>query len=342
MRWQISLFWRTFFLLVLLLVLSGAVWLQAWLLLDPARLCPAGKRTLLVWLLSAVLLSLLAAAWLTRHINRPLKRLSDAVRSVRDGDFAAIPPLNEQANTAEIREVNTAFNRMTQALTQWEQERAIMLAGISHDLRTPLARLRLETEMSVEDAHAHRHMCADIAQLEATIDKFLDYARPLRPSGRMALRPVALHHTIATCARTLQEHDDFELALTVPEDVQVLADALELARAITNLLENALRYGKTPGTDTARVHVSAVVEAAHVTCLVRDHGAGAPPECLERLVQPFFRGDAARTAAVGAGLGLSIVQTTVQRMGGALSLSNAAGGGLLVCVQLQRANPEKS
>jgi two-component system osmolarity sensor histidine kinase EnvZ len=96
---------------------------------------------------------------------------------VREGDFDA-SQLDEQAVTSEIREVNIGFNRMAQKLAKLEQDRAVMLAGISHDLRTPLARLRLETEMSVNDDVAREHMVADIVQLDATIDKFLDYARP--------------------------------------------------------------------------------------------------------------------------------------------------------------------
>lgn len=99
--------------------------------------------------------------------------------------------------TSEIREVNIGFNRMAQKLAKLEQDRAVMLAGISHDLRTPLARLRLETEMSVTDEVAREHMVADIVQLDATIDKFLDYARP----DHVTLTPVNLHAVVSSCVR---------------------------------------------------------------------------------------------------------------------------------------------
>jgi two-component system osmolarity sensor histidine kinase EnvZ len=124
-------------------------------------------------------------------INRPLKDLSIATGRVRAGDFEA-SRLDETVVTSEIRAVNVGFNRMTQKLAKVEEDRAVMLAGISHDLRTPLARLRLETELSVDDEQAREHMASDIAQIDAIIGKFLDYARP----GSPALLPVSLNQTV--------------------------------------------------------------------------------------------------------------------------------------------------
>jgi two-component system osmolarity sensor histidine kinase EnvZ len=301
-----------------------------WLLMDRSRFSPAGGRTWLVWLITAGILSLAGAAVIARLINQPLKQLSDAANRVRDGDFEA-SQLDEQAVTSEIREVNIGFNRMAQKLAKLEQERAVMLAGISHDLRTPLARLRLETEMSVTDDVARDHMVADIVQLDATIDKFLDYARP----DHVTLSTVNLHAVVSSCVYAVQDHRELQINMSVPEDIYVLADEVELARVISNLLENARRYGKTPDTDTTLVDITLKRREDWVVIRLRDHGTGVPPEQLSTLIQPFFRGDSARTAAAGAGLGLSIVDKTVQRMGGALSLSNAQGGGLAAHVQLQ-------
>ena len=117
----------------------------------------------------------------------------------------------------------------------------------------------------------------------------------------------------------------------------MLADEVELARVVSNLFENARRYGKTPDTDTTHVDVIAKESEKWVVIRIRDHGKGVPPEQLSSLTQPFFRGDSARTAAAGAGLGLSIVDKTVQRMGGMLALSNSSSGGLVAHLQLQRA-----
>jgi two-component system osmolarity sensor histidine kinase EnvZ len=304
-----------------------------WLLMDRSRFSPAGGKTWLIWLITAGALSLAGAAVIARLINRPLKQLSYAANRVREGDFTA-SQLDEEAVTSEIREVNIGFNRMAQKLAKLEQDRAVMLAGISHDLRTPLARLRLETEMSVTDDVAREHMVADIVQLDATIDKFLDYARP----DHVTLTPVNLHGVVSSCVYAVQDHRELQITMSVPEDINVLADEVELARVISNLLENARRYGKSPDTDIATVEIAAKGRENWVLIKLRDRGTGVPPEQLANLTKPFYRGDSARTAAAGAGLGLSIVDKTVQRMGGIFALANSASGGLVAHIQLQRAN----
>ena len=304
-----------------------------WLRMDHSRLVAASGRTWLIWLSIAALLSLAGAAAIARLINKPLKQLSYAAKRVRDGDFAA-SQLDEGVATSEIRQVNIGFNRMAQKLAKLEQDRAVMLAGISHDLRTPLARLRLETEMSVTDEVARQHMVADIVQLDATIDKFLDYARP----EGVTLTPVNLHAVVSSCVFAVQDHGELSISMEVPEDLNVLADEVELARVISNLLENARRYGKDPDTGITTVDIVAKAREHWVLLKLRDHGPGAPAEQLAHLTKPFFRGDTARTAAAGAGLGLSIVDKTVQRLGGVFALSNSSSGGLVAHLQLQRAD----
>jgi two-component system osmolarity sensor histidine kinase EnvZ len=302
-----------------------------WMLLDRNRFSQVGGRTWLVWLITAAALSLAGAAVIARLINRPLKQLSFAASRVRDGDFDA-SRLDEKAVTSEIREVNIGFNRMAQQLAKIEQDRAVMLAGISHDLRTPLARLRLETEMSVVDPDAREHMAADIDQLDAIIDKFLDYARP----DHAELKPVVLNDVVEACMYAIEDHGDIRVNVDMPRNLQVLADEVELARVVSNLLENARRYGKTPETGVAVVDIAAKARNEWVLLKVRDHGMGVAPEALPNLIKPFFRGDAARTAATGAGLGLAIVDKTVQRMGGIFALSNTSSGGLAAHIKLQR------
>jgi two-component system, OmpR family, osmolarity sensor histidine kinase EnvZ len=304
-----------------------------WLQMDRTRYTPGGGKTWMIWLLTAGALSLAGAALIARRINRPLKKLSFAASRVREGDFDS-SQLDERATTSEIREVNIGFNRMAQRLSKLENDRAVMLAGISHDLRTPLARLRLETEMSVTEPGAREHMVADIAQLDAIIDKFLDYARP----DHVKLTPVSLNSVITACAFSVKHHEDLRLKLDLADNMVVMADEVELTRVISNLVENARRYGKSPGTGVAQVDIAAKVRDDWVLLKVRDHGRGVDPEHLENLTKPFFRGDAARTAATGAGLGLSIVDKAIQRMGGMFALVNTSSGGLAAHIKLKKAS----
>lgn len=304
-----------------------------WLQTDRNRFDEPAGRTWLVWLLTAAALSLTGAAGIARLINRPLKDLSFAASRVREGDFEA-SSLDETVNTREIRAVNVGFNRMTKKLAKIEQDRAVMLAGISHDLRTPLARLRLETELSVTDPQARQDMINDIAQLDAIVGKFLDYARP----GNIGLTAVSLNDAVETCLAPLRKRADMQFKVALQEHLIVLADPVELQRVLGNLLENAARYGRSVDTGIAQVDISARYRENKVVLRVRDHGMGVPPEQLKQLTTPFFRGETARTEANSTGLGLAIVEQTVSRMGGSFELTNAQSGGLCANILLRRAS----
>ncbi|MCA0324518.1 MAG: HAMP domain-containing protein [Proteobacteria bacterium] len=309
-----------------------------WLLMDRSRVnVPLGGRTWAWWLATLMVLSILGAALLARLINHPLKRLSVAAARVREGDYL-MSRLDESVMSSEVREVNIGFNLMAEQLSRIEQQRAEMLAGISHDLRTPLARLRLETEMSVPDPEAREHMAADIAQVDAIIDKFLDYARP----DHVNLMPVPLAELTRAYVQPFTVRDDMQVQINMPPDLMVMADEVELGRVMSNLLENARRYGKTPGTGSTRVRIAATVRDEWVTLRVRDHGHGVPEQLLPELTRPFFRGDVARTAATGAGLGLALVAKMVQNMGGTLALGNSPSGGLLAVIRLRQATERQA
>ncbi len=302
-----------------------------WLLTDQSRLIPVGGTTWLVWMMMAAGLSLTGAALMAGLVNRPLKQLVIAIAKIREGDFNA-GHLDESVSTRELREVNIGFNRMAEQMARVEQERAVMLAGISHDLRTPLARLRLEVEMSVPDEEASKFMAADIEQVDSIINKFMDYARP----EAKQLTTVALSDVVQTCAYPYLNTDDVTIEVEVSDTLRVRADEVELARVVSNLLENARRYGKTPETDITDISITAKAEGNFAHVNVRDHGKGVPPEILNRLTQPFYRADEARTSAVGSGLGLSIVKKVVEHMGGTLILSNHPQGGLQADLRLPR------
>ncbi|MEK8024957.1 MAG: osmolarity sensor protein OmpB [Pseudomonadota bacterium] len=285
----------------------------------------------LPWLGVVAALTLLGSALVAHRINRPLRDLSFAASRIRGGEYDS--RLDETHVTSEIREVNMGFNRMARELAKVEEDRAVMLAGISHDLRTPLARLRLEAEMSVTDDEALYNMASDIDQLDAIIDKFMDYARP----GETHLKPVLLGRLVDKEASSFRDPSEIQISSRVAIDVKVYADEVELGRVLQNLFENARRYGRHPETGIAQVSVSYVRTGSWVICTVRDTGSGVPEEKLRKLTTPFFRGDTARTAATGAGLGLAIVEKSMVRMGGQVEFVNAPDGGLMVHLRLKYA-----
>jgi two-component system osmolarity sensor histidine kinase EnvZ len=176
-------------------------------------------------------------------------------------------------------------------------------------------------------------MAADIAQLDAIIGKFLDYARP----DMVPLTVVLLKNVVQSCVRPFQDQPDTDIRLQIEDGVQVLAEPVELGRILSNLLENARKYGKSAETGVAQIEVSALSRDNWVFIKVRDHGIGVALDQIANLTKPFYRGEAARTAANGAGLGLAIVEKTIHRMGGAFALNNSTTGGLSANIKLQRA-----
>ena len=302
-----------------------------WMHAESARIQPLTGSTWIIWVAIALLATVLGSVAIARLINRPLRDLSFAASRIRGGEYES--QLDETTMTSEIREVNMGFNRMARELAKVEESRVVMLAGISHDLRTPLARLRLEAEMSVSDLEARRNMALDIDQLDAIIDKFMDYARP----GEARLRPIHLSMLIDKEIATFRDPSEIQITSKVAIDLKVMADEVELGRVFSNLFENARRYGRTTDTGIAIVSVTYVRSGPWVICTVRDRGPGVANEKLSQLTTPFFRGDAARTAATGAGLGLAIVEKAMQRMGGQLDINNAPDEGLMIHLRLKRA-----
>jgi len=176
-------------------------------------------------------------------------------------------------------------------------------------------------------------MVSDIEQVDTIIDKFLDYARP----GHLELHALPLADIVAAAVQPFTVSDDMQVQMDIAPELRVMGDDVELSRVLANLLENARRYGKNKETGVTTVDITAKSWDKWVLIKLRDHGNGVPPEQLANLTKPFFRSDSARTAAAGAGLGLAIVDKTVQRMGGVFALANSASGGLVAHIQLQRA-----
>ena len=295
-----------------------------WLHLEDSQRLQLHQSTVLAWLGIALMATAAASAAIAGLINRPLKQLGVALRHVREGRLDHRLP--ENSATREIHELNHGFNEMVHRLQQVDRERTVMLAGISHDLRTPLSRLRLELEMSVQDPEARRHMTQDIEQAQNTLGQFMAYAQPHDPDVQPLMLQSWLTQFLApyTCA------PDLCVRLVLPESTQVLAEPVGLERILTNVLENARRYGKTPGTSVAQVCIQGTLIDDTLQLDITDHGSGVPPDTISQLTQPFFRVDTSRQDAHGAGLGLAIVERTLHRMGGRLFISNQPQGGLRV------------
>ena len=300
-----------------------------WLMLDSDLIEGASSIQWIGWAGVTLLLSLIGAVFISRLINQPLARLSIAARAIARGKS---PPVLPESGPAEIRDANRSFNQMVQDLKQVESDRAVILAGISHDLRTPIARMLLEVEMGSLSDEAKRGMQSDLAQMESIIAQFLDYARPAEPSSHTEIDLSALTKQLAQEA---ERATDVALQTNIEAGLRISGNAVEITRAVSNLIENARRYGKSGDSGTAVIEVNARHDQGKVVIEVADRGVGISEEQIPYLLRPFTRMDSARSQANGAGLGLAIVDRIVQRHRGKLDIKNREGGGLAVRIWLK-------
>ena len=305
---------------------------EYWLMLDRDRLRGLTGFQWLGWASLVSLLSLLGAAIISSLINLPLSRLTAAARDIAKGKQPA--PLPEKG-PIEIIEANRSFNQMVDDLKQVESDRAVILAGISHDLRTPLARMQLEVEMANLSDEAREGIQSDIGQMDAIIGQFLDYARPTEAS---TFTDVDLSGLLSDMAREAMRLPDVKINAAIAEGAHAMGNATDLRRVLNNLIENARRYGKTPGSEVTEIDIACQVRTSHgakkVIIEVQDHGPGVPAEKIEQLLKPFTRLDTARGQANGAGLGLAIVDRVLLRHGAELQVRNREGGGLAFQISL--------
>ncbi|MDR1349423.1 MAG: HAMP domain-containing protein [Zoogloeaceae bacterium] len=261
-----------------------------------------------------VAFSSLGMAWvMAARISRQLRRMALATRQVGRGQTPQ--PLPEDG-VEEWRRLAQAFNRMSHDLKHHEKEQAEILAGISHDLRTPLSRIRLEAELSLQGA-AQTGMVADIEQMDAIIAQFLDYARgedeAVTPKGdpNALLAAVAQHFAAIQRPVTLDVGKKLPLLPMKPHAV---------SRALNNLIGNAWKYGASP------IILSGVVREGWLELSVSDCGSGIPASEVERLKRPFTRLTSARSEASGTGLGFAIVERIATTHGGSFELDPGPNG----------------
>ena len=263
----------------------------------------------------------LAGAWLIASaLSRPLGAIAAAAREVGRGQAPA--PLAESGPT-EIRTVSVAFNRMAGDLAAMERERAMVLAGISHDLRTPLSRLRLAIEMSGADRETAEGMGADVEEMDKVIGQFLAFAR----DEDEPLVDGDLDGLIAEVVENYRKRDA-NLSFKPGTLSSTRFAPMAMRRAIANLVDNALHYAG------GQVEIETRRDRGRVLIEVMDRGRGVPQGEAERLKRPFTRLDEARSGLGGAGLGLAIVDRIARAHGGQFELAARKGGGLIARLSL--------
>lgn len=265
---------------------------------------------------SAAVIAALVAAWM---LQKPLRSLAQAV--VRFGRGEPVPPVPEQG-PRELRTLTRGFNQMVKEVERTEHDRAVMLAGVAHDLKTPLARLRLRAEL-MDEASARDGVVRDVDSMAHIVDQFLVFAH----DGADRSEPVEVDEQcerIVRNFRSMREAAPVQMQLSAGSEFRLPAATLE--RVVSNLLDNAHAYGAPPVV----IETSRGVDSYTLT--VRDHGQGIDAQDLMRASRPFVRLDPARGGNGHSGLGLAIVERLVRRAGGELQIGNGEGegGGLAV------------
>jgi two-component system osmolarity sensor histidine kinase EnvZ len=274
---------------------------------------------IIAWIIGVPLMAIMAIIILVRQLNRPLKRLELAALRVAKGQHSTM--LETRRGPSEIRAVNAAFNQMTYDIQQATKDRTVMLAGISHDLRTPLTRLRLTAEI-MADKDLAEGMILDIQDMDEILEQFISF---MRDGSDETSELIDVNQILSEVAAQFAAQTQIEFH---PEPLpEILIRRLAIKRMVGNLVNNALRYGQAP------IVLSAMEGRQHLIISVRDHGHGVVESQIPDLLQPFVRGDSARTTQ-GTGLGLAIVSRIVKMHKGTLDIRNHPEGGLEVSVSL--------
>lgn len=284
----------------------------------------------------SLLLALLGAFMFGGWLNRPLSKITQAAKALSRGEKPATLP---EKGPTEVRLLNQSFNHMVSTLERLDADRALILAGLSHDLRTPITRLRLESEMAPIDEATRNAINGDLAQMEHIVTQFLDYARITQQEQTQQnkrretidLQALLQETALPYLSPARQQEEHFSLQTALQPVPSCLGHARELQRAVINLLENAIRYGRSPGDQIAHIMLTLAQissPAQNALCIrVSDQGAGVATDKIEHLKRPFTRLDEARGTANGSGLGLAIVQRIAEQHQGTLDIDSAEGRG---------------
>jgi signal transduction histidine kinase len=265
----------------------------------------------------------LTSIWAVRRVTAPLGTVIRAAE--RLGRDVNAPPIVE-AGSREMRQAAQVFNEMQGRLQRLLENRTRMLAGLSHDLRTPLTLLRLRTE-GLREGEERDRMLANIGDLDAMIDATLKFAR-----DEAAAEPWRRTDLTALLSSIVDDMADAGLPITMEPAEPVILECQSggLRRAVTNLLDNAMKYGKS-------AWVELLTSPAAIRIVIDDEGPGIPDAELQRVFEPFYRLEQSRSRETGGtGLGLAIAQSIAQAHGGQITLANRPAGGLRAILSLPR------
>jgi len=267
----------------------------------------------------AIMLLAIGGAWLFIRIqNRPLVDLEHAALQVGRG---IIPPPLREYGASEVRSVTRAFNQMASGVKQLADDRTLLMAGVSHDLRTPLTRIRLATEMmSEQDGYLAESINKDIEECNAIIEQFIDY---LRTGQEMQFERADLNSVLGEVVAAESGYEREIENAVMSAELMLDINPLAIKRAVANMVVNAARYGN------GWIKVSSGRELQRGWFQVEDDGPGIEPDQLKHLFQPFVRGDSARSTS-GTGLGLAIVQRIIDAHQGTLEIGKSDKGGLRI------------
>lgn len=284
-------------------------------------------------ILAAALLSLAGALLSTNYLNRPLNSLARFAQSLAAGQHPA--PLPE-TGAREIQLVNKSFNYMAQALGQTESDREMMLAGLSHDLRTPLTRMRLEIEMSTMPEVTRTLVDHDLEQVDHSINALIEYARASsavnQTTDRMDIPAINISQELTrlvSCEAEQCKTQDATIQTRIATALYARIDPFNLQRIVTNLIENTKRYGRNRA-GIAQISIQADRQGHELLLEISDTGPGITPQEAQVFMRPFSRGNQARTDCIGTGLGLAIAERLVRQASGTMCLISRPNHGLLV------------
>jgi two-component system osmolarity sensor histidine kinase EnvZ len=299
---------------------------EFWVAFPRGRIERDPATAFIAWGAVGLAIAILATFFILWRLTRPLNELARAAERLGKGD---VPPAVDERGPAEVRAVTRAFNQMKEGLQRSERDRAAVLAGISHDLRTPLARLRLDVEMleGKVEPEVQRGMVQDLGDMNAIIDQFIDFTRA---EAAESLSAVDLSELARACAERAARAGA-AVRCELAELPRLMLRPLALQRLIDNLLGNAAKHAG------GEILLRTAPAPAAVTLSVLDRGPGIPEGLTERLKEPFTRRDASRSGSSGAGLGLAIANRVAALHGGRLDLLPREGGGLEARVTLPSA-----